>query len=456
VKGVERYTFADTWGHTNQTEVDEYLKAEAVKVIDDLTFQITLEMPYAPFVTMLGNYPRLISPSWVEKNGGFKPGFSNEVIDRYPVGTGPFKFVEWVPKQRIVLERNEEYWGTKASLEKIIFQFVDEFNTRLLAFFAGDADFIYVPAPNAFDLIEKDPWLNEKKVVPLKKGYVFEVHPYLMNTALQFNTKIKPMDNKDFRKGLQYAFNYEQYIKSVANNFAIQPYGVVPQALISDTTIPRPTYDVAKAKEFFMKAKATGAFKDGDELTIYYNAGNEARRLGSLLLADSVNSLNVGITIKVQELDWPTFLAKVRARELPIFFIGWSADFADADTFIFSYGHSHGFFAPRTGYENPEVDRLIDQGRIETDPEKRAKLYHDAQVMINEDAIYILTAEGTNIYCFRDWVKNWYPNPIRSGYFNYDVVKEERTDQVAISIGSIPILAPIVANTVALVKLERD
>jgi len=456
VKGVTRYIEANTWGVTNQTEVDAYLAGEPVKVIDDLTFQITLEMPYAPFASMLGNYPKLISPAWVDQNGGSIPGFANEVIDRHPVGTGPFKFVEWVPKERIVLERNEDYWGPKASLQKIIIQYVDEFNTRLLAFYAGDADFIYVPASNAFDVIQKDAWLNEQKIVPLKAGYTFSVDPYLSNAALQMNTYIKPMDNKDFRKGMQYAFNYPEYIKSITNSFTIQPYGAVPQALLPDTTIPRPEYDPAKAKEYFTAAKTAGAFKDGDKLEINYNAGNEVRRLGSLLLADSVNALNLGITFTVQELDWPSYLAKVNARELPIYFIGWGADFADADNFIFTYGHSAGYYAARTGYNNPEVDSLIDQGRVETDPAKRAKLYHDASALINEDGMYILTGEGTQITCFRDWMTNWHPNPVLSGLYRYDVVKQERTDQVAIVIGISPLIAPIVTNVVALVPRLRD
>jgi peptide/nickel transport system substrate-binding protein len=456
VKGVTRYISAETWGVTNQTEVSAYNAAQAVKVIDDLTFSITLEMPYAPFASMLGNYPKLLSPTWVDQNGGSKPGFGNEVIDRHPVGTGPFKVVEWVPKERIVLERNDAYWGTKATVQTIIVQYVDEFNTRNLAFLAGDADFIYVSAANAFDMIEKDPWLNQKNIVPLKPGYVFDVSPYLSNTAFQFNTKIKPMDNKDFRKGLQYAFNYDEYIKSVVNNFANQPYGPVPQALLSDTTIPRPGYDAAKATQFFAAAKSAGAFKDGDKLTVMYNAGNEGRRLGCLLLADSVNALKVGITISVQELDWPTYLAKVNARELPLYFIGWGADFADADNFIFTYGHSQGYYAARTGYKNAEVDSLIDQGRVETDMTKRAKLYHDASAKINDDAMYILASEGTQIVCRRDWITNWYTNPVRSGIYNYDIVKQERTNQVAILIGNGPLIAPIVASSLALVPRLRD
>ena len=454
VKGVERYSFADTWGTTNQEEVTVYQNGQAVKVVDDLTFQITLEQAYSAFVTILPNYPKLISPSWVEKNGGFKPGFSNEVIDRQPVGTGPFKVVEWVPKQRIVLERNDNYWGPKPSLQKIVFQYVDEFNTRLLAFFAGDADFVYVPSPNAFDLIQREPWLSEKKVVPLKPGYAFEVSPYLGNGGFQFNNAIKPMDNKDFRKGLQYAFPYDQYIKIVNNNFAEQPYGVVPQSLIPDKTITRPNYDPVKAKDFFEKAKSSGAFKDGDTLTIYYNAGNEARRLGSLLLSDAVKNLNVGITITVQELDWPTFLAKSNNRELPIFFISWFADFADADTFMYTYGHSKGYYAAQIGYSNPEVDRLVDQGRAETDQAKRAKLYHDAQNMVNDDAVYIMISEGTKVTAFRDWISNWHPHPIRSGSFNYDVVKQDRTQQVAILIGMAPLIAPILTSTVVLVRQD--
>ncbi len=457
IKGGPTYFGGDTWGVTNQAEVDAYLAAGGVKVIDDLTVQVTLEVAYAPFVSVLAYIPKFISPTFVEANGGLKPGFPNELVDKQPIGSGPFKFVEWVPEQRIVLVRNDDYWGTKASVQRILVSKVDEFGTRLLAFLAGETDFISTPAPNAFDLIQKDAWLNEKRIVPLKNGYVFRADPISVISGMELNQKIPPLDNKNFRAGVAHSMDYDQYINSVANGFATQPYGFLPPGYIGySEQLPRYAYNADLAKQFFLKAKAEGAYTDGTEVTIFYNAGNEARRLGSLLLADGINTLNVGVTFKVQELAWPEFLAKIRAAELPIFFVGWLADYADPDNWLFTYAHSEGgVFARRVGYHNETINKLVVDAGIETDNQKRAQMYFEIQKELLEEYIYMNLSTGLSITVHRDWIGNFYPNPIRAFMFNYEVTKAERTDQVAIQAGT-GLLATGIAAVVLPIYAQKE
>ncbi|MEM3732225.1 MAG: ABC transporter substrate-binding protein [Candidatus Bathyarchaeia archaeon] len=466
IKGGPEYMEANTWQNENETEMKEYVKkylaAEGIKVIDDYTVQITLEYPSAAFLSMLcyGGPGAIVSPSFVlahsEKGwwsdpkefppfGLDKPGFHNEYMNTHTCGTGAYKVVEWTPKTRIVLEANENYWREPPKIKRVIFQQVTEAGTRLLALFSGEADSVYVPAPNLFDIIEKNAWLNERKIIPLKKGIVVEVYDSLAIGGFEIN--LNPPDpilkraltNKNFRYGLSYIFDYDTYINTVAYGLAEQGRGPIPKGLLGyDETLFQFKYNPEKAKECFLKAKAEGAYEDGLKITLYYNAGNEARRRACLLFKDGIEKLNVGILIEVQELDWPTYLAKMRAQELPIFFIGWQPDYADPDNYVATYAHSKmGVFAKRIGYANETIDALVEQAAREQDPNKRVELYREIQRELIEEAVYIWVSQAKTLHVARDWVKGYFYNPMWSGSDTgcmRFMWKEETTEQIAVNI----------------------
>jgi peptide/nickel transport system substrate-binding protein len=389
----------------------------------------------------------------VEANGGLTPGFYNDWMNQHgtEVGSGPFKLVEWTPKQRVVVERNENYWGTAPKLARVIINEVDEVGTRELALFAGDADVVTLPATNLFDVIDKDKWLSNKEVVTIKPGLSVSMDPtYTVSPNFGLNTKwtdpvtgAMPMDNRDFRYGMSYAFDYKTFIDTVVNGAAIQGVGPIPpgmfgynEELVKSLQF---SYSPDKAKEYFLKAKAAGAYSDGQVITLFYNTGNEARRRGCLLLKDSVAALGVGLTLEVQELDWPTFLAKTRAKELPIFYIGWAPDFADPDDYVPVFANGEiGTFARRQGFNDPAINAKIDQAAIEADPAKRKALYDEVTTWLFQEAYTIWTAVPLNIHVARDWVKGWFYNPMFSGpdiaSAAWGMYKEERTDQVAITV----------------------
>lgn len=459
ILGAADYLLCETcWGSTNETYVKAYLDAGGVKVIDPLTVQITLDAAFAPFLsTMAFTSASIVNKKLVEANGGVTPGQYSDWMNQHgtEVGSGPFKLVEWTPKQRVVLERNENYWGEPPKLKRVIINEVDEVGTRELALFAGDADIITLPATNLFDVIEKDPWLKNGEVVPLKKGLAISMDPgYTVSPNFGMNLDWKdevtgavPFGNKDFRYGFSYAFDYKTFIDTVVNGAAIQGVGPIPPGMFGyDEALVKSkqfSYNPEKAKEYFLKAEAAGAYSDGQKITLYYNAGNEARRRGCLLLKDTIEGLGVGLSIEVQELDWPTFLAKMRDRELPVFFVGWAPDFADPDDYVpvFANGET-GTFARRQGFNNPEINAKISQAAVESNPEKRKALYNEVLTWLFDEAYTIWVAVPLNIHVARDWVKGWFYNPMFAGPditpAAFGMYKEERTDQVAITVEPLP------------------
>src|SRR5580765_9042737 len=119
------------------------------EVVDDLTVDIVTKEPYGPILrSMAMLYVSIVSPTAVQKMG--------EGALRAPVGTGPFKFVEWKTNTQIVIERNPDYWGEKALLDRVIFKVVPEEGARMIALQTGDADMVMFPSPAQLPALRKD------------------------------------------------------------------------------------------------------------------------------------------------------------------------------------------------------------------------------------------------------------------------------------------------------------
>src|SRR2546425_1576791 len=120
------------------------------EVVDDLTVDVVTREPYGPILRTLAMYCMgIVSPTAVQKMG---PDFS-----RAPVGTGPFKFIEWKTNTHVILERNPDYWGDKAPLDRVIFKVVPEEGARMIALQTGDADMVLLPAPAQLPALSRDP-----------------------------------------------------------------------------------------------------------------------------------------------------------------------------------------------------------------------------------------------------------------------------------------------------------
>lgn len=435
IKGADKYMSSKM----TQADADAYLAAGGVTVVDDYTVKITLSAPSAPILYILAfGGAAIVSPTAVEAHGGVVPGKHNEWMDKNMVGTGPYKFVEWLPKQRVVLDRNENYWRTPAKIGRVILQIVPEVGSRELALYTGDADIAVITAANAFDLIQQDQWVSNRKVVlkpdlQLKPSNtslsVYAGYPTLSVTYIGMNARFPPLDNKDFRYGMSYAFDYKTFIDSVNTGNAITGRGPIPKGLLGyDESVFQFSYDPAKAKEYLLKAKAAGAYKDGTKLVFYYNAGNEVRRRGGLLLKDNIDALNVGLTVEVNELDWPTFMAKSRNGQLPMFLVGWTVDYADPHDFALPFGYSTGTIAKRVALNITGLDAQIMQAAATVDPAQRQKMYTDIANIINKEAYYIWVGQTTQFLVMRDWVQmTWDPstnmpsqsNPMYGGLYYY-------------------------------------
>ncbi|MEM3692420.1 MAG: ABC transporter substrate-binding protein [Candidatus Bathyarchaeia archaeon] len=239
---------------------------------------------------------------------------------------------------------------------------------------------------------------------------------------------IKPLfADVRIRKAFTYAFDYQAYIRDVLKAGAIQPNGPVPMGMFGyNASIPIYTYNLTKAKELLQQAATEYGFSPEHpiKITLYYNEGNAAREKACLLLASAIKGLNVGLDVEVISLAWPQYLAKLRAMELPIFFLGWAPDYIDPDDYLVPFLHSEkGTFPIRTGYKNPKVDQLVEMQSSILDPLERQRVISQICEIVYEDVPFLWTAQPEGIHFEREWIQGWYYNPAFPGYYYATISK---------------------------------
>ena len=351
-----------------------YLVIKEIEVVDDYTVRIRLKHTFAPFISLLTDTATgIMSPNAVKKLG------EDIVHNLKGVGTGPFKFVEWVKGDRIVLERNDEYWGGKPKLKKIIFKVVPDANTREAMLLAGDLDMIVLPP--AADI----PALAKRSDVKL----------WFSNASrtmfIGINTQYGPLKDVRVRQALNYAVDKEAIVKNVLLGLGKPLDAPIPWFFFSYKPLKPYEYDPEKAKKLLAEA----GYPDGFEVTLFAPNG---RYLFDKEVAEAVASYleAVGIKVNIRIHDWPTYVSLLfqprEKTQLQLFLLGFGVGTPDPHFQYYLSFHSKAF--PPNGfnfffYNNSEVDTLLDEAVKTLGPEKRATMYQRVSEILWHDCPWI-------------------------------------------------------------------
>jgi len=342
---------------------------KSVEAVDAYTVKIHLKSVFAPLdqVTALGAAMSLkaTQPYDIHK------------LRKEHVGAGPYKLVEWTKGERLVLVRNENYWGKRPTVEKIIYQIIPESATRIAMLRSGELDISYSPSPPDIKSLEASPDFNV--VRPLSTRMIF----IGMNTQKGF-TK-----NKYFRQALNYAIDKKAITERVLFGIAKPLDGTMPPSLFGYSRMDNQyEYNPEKAKALLKKAN----FPPNTEINLISPVG---RYTYDKQIAETVQAYlqNIGVNAKLRTYDWPTYQAMtvkpLDKSELQLFLLGWGAPYYDADfmTFMFFSSYVH---PPRgmnsTFYSNKKFDGLTYMARSTVDKEKRKALYKKAEQILWDDA----------------------------------------------------------------------
>ncbi|MDI3473335.1 MAG: peptide/nickel transport system substrate-binding protein [Thermotogaceae bacterium] len=342
---------------------------DKVEVLDKYTVKITLKYPFAPFLTVLTDIGAAIVPK--EEAEGWGDEFT-----LHPVGTGPFKMVEWIKDDHMTFIRNDDYWGEeKPYLKKVTYKFIPNKSVLAVALMSGEVDI-------ASDILDQD----IPKVKANSNVDVIMV-PGVNVYAVYMNSMRGPTVDKKVREAIFRAVDTDQIIKVLfPNGSGVRAYGPIPPgswAYNPDIKELYPSYDPEKAKQLLKEA----GYDNNLSLTIY-TPEDPNRRKAAIVMQSMLKK--IGVDLKVQSLEWGSFVAITSKGDADMYTIGWTW-YPDPEYFIFYMFHSSrkGTYGNGGGYNNPKVDELIAKGESTADKQERIKYYQEAEKLIMKDMVYM-------------------------------------------------------------------
>ncbi|HEC63011.1 MAG TPA: ABC transporter substrate-binding protein, partial [Candidatus Acetothermia bacterium] len=427
-----------------------------VEVEDQTVVVFHLPKPYPPFITILahgGSWGAILDKEWCIEVAGcwdgqpdtwanwWNPGGGEaaEESELYNIanGTGPFKLARWDVGVEVVFERFDDYWREPARLKYAIIKKTAEWSDRLLMFQAGDADICTVPRQNQAQVeglpgivsIHHLPTLSMNPVAFFVAPVVVEGNEFIGEGPWD-GLGIPPDFFADInvRRAFCMAFDYDTYIQDVLLGEGYKTHGPIPQAF-DWAYNPDPNllweYDLEQATELMRTARNGEIWEKGFNLTILYNEGNEPRRVAAEILEANIESMNPKFQVEVRAVPWNTYLSYLVTAKLPLFIIGWLADFPDPHNFAVPFVASYGTFSGWQGeymVENifrPYFDPLVEAGMATTDQAERAQAYYEISRLAHEYAIDIWLPQAEGLRNIRDWVQGYPFNPIFPGPYFY-------------------------------------
>ena len=405
---------------------------KATVEVDGQWVQFNLFAPYEPFLQILcGPWGCILDKEWSIANGDWDgsqasyealndPPSGGSPLHSIANGTGPFELERWESGVEVSMVRNDNYWQEPANFGRLIIKVVDEWTTRKLMLEAGDADSVYVPRAYSVELEGVEGLTIWKDLPGLSVDsffFQFDINP---ETTFVGSGELDgagiPLDfftDLDVRLGFNLAFDWDTYIKDAILNEAVQANSPVVEGLsYYNPDNPMHALDLDKAEEHFKAAWGGEVWEKGFTFILCYNAGNLPRRTACQILQENLLSINEKFVVNVQAMQWPTLIGGMYGGLLPMFQIGWLADYPDAHNFMFPFMHSGGTFSGWQNYSNPTADALIAQGISSTDPAERQSIYNQLAQIYYEDVPGILLAQPLGRRYFRDWVQGFYFNPV--------------------------------------------
>jgi peptide/nickel transport system substrate-binding protein len=404
--------------------------------------QFNLPMPFEPFMQVITQtWACIVDEQWSIEQGDWDgtqasyealndPDSGASPLNSVTNGTGAFSLEHWQPAIEISLLRFDDYWGDAPAMERIITKMIDEWTTRKLELIAGDLDYAYVPRQYIGELEGIDTLLVYQDLPTMTNDsffFQFDISPEsTMVGSGQMDGAGIPLDfftDLDVRMGFNYAFDWDTYIDdAMLGELTQRGSALIEGNSFFDPDAPAYSLDLALAEEHLRAAWGGAVWENGFTITLAYNSGNDTRKIACEILQANLFALNEDFRVNIQVMQWSSLLRGMYSQLLPMFQIGWAADYPDAHNFVFPYMHSQGTFSGWQNYNNPEADALIEAGIASLDPVEREAIYRALDVLYHADAPGIMIGQAVGRRYFQDWVTGYIFNPTNPssvGHFKF-------------------------------------
>ncbi len=385
---------------------------EKAKATDESTFTFTVDKAYAPsFVLncltatvasvvdkkLVLDHVKPVTPSADYK---YDNDFGNEWLKTGYAGSGAFKLREWRANEVVVLERNDNYYGDKAKLNRVIYRFMKESSAQRLALEAGDIDIARNLEPGDLDAVAKNADLAAESA---PKGTVY---------FISLNSKNENLKKPEVQEAFKYLVDYDAIGSTLIKGIGEIHQTFLPKGQLGALDENPYKLDVAKAKELLAKA----GLKDGFSVTI--DVRNTQPVTG---IAESIQQsvAQAGIKMEIIPGDGKQTLTKFRARTHDIYIGQWGSDYFDpnsnADTFTSNPDNSDAgtvkTLAWRNTWESPELDKEAKAALLERDNAKRAAMYQDIQKKYLANSPFVFIFQQTEVAGYRKGLTNFKLGP---------------------------------------------
>lgn len=366
-----------------------------LKVIDDRTLQITIDAPKAYFLAKM-TYPT----AYVLNRDVVEAGGRDWWIDD-PVGTGPFRLAEYRIGERIVLERNKNYYREPAKVDTIFFGLAG--GQSMAMYENEEIDYTGVGLFDLDRILDPNEPLNKELVV---------APPRFSIAYIGFNTNMNPFDDHKFRQALNYAIDKELIASEVLSGLVVPAYGILPPGYPGfNSQLRGLEHDSEKAKLLLSQSKYSDPeTRDRIVITVPGTGGTIGLDLEVIL---EMWSQNLGVDVEIQQVEWATYLEDLEGQKFQAYAgLGWEADYPDPQDFLDILFHTdssinHG------GYSNSGLDSILEEARITQDPGQRVSLYHQAEQMIVDDAVWVpLWFSGDRYALIKSYVQGYQMTPM--------------------------------------------
>lgn len=470
---------------------------------DDAAGTVTFKLaqPWGPFLsTFLGGWGSIQSKAWVGANGGWDGScdtwqkwyaWGPEKLNALKLGTGengtgPYILDKYSPTEEIDLKANENYWRTDPAweggpsgapaLKTVIIKSIDEFNTRLAMFQAGDADQLILGSSSDYPVVDEligqtcsydgqctdgaDPTkgfrLINKYVTATRTDafMTFTVNTdggnnFIGSGKLDGNgSPANLFSDVHVRRAFAYCFDYDTYLNDVLLGEGVRSKTVMLPGMVGyDENAPYYTYDLDKCKAEFQASKwneVKSKDKDGNDVVTYepsdtgtislwdtgfrmtmaYNTGNTARQTIAQILQTSLSTVNEKFVVEVTGLPWAAFLNTYKAKKLPIFTSGWQMDLFDTHNWVQPY--TTGAYGGRQNMPadlKKQFSDIYNKAVVETDNTKRAEIYKQFNQLFYDQVPTLLLHQVEGRHYEPRYVKGWYFNPMYSDLWFYALSK---------------------------------
>ena len=348
---------------------------------NDTTIVIRLTEPFAIFPKLLAMPVAAIVPDSVPANFG-----------EHPIGTGPWKFVEWKHDDYLKFAANPDYFEGRPKADSLMSRIVPEPSTAVAEFESGNVDVLYVPEGETKNWEQTD----EKKAM-------LESAPALRVFYIAINTTRGPLADIRVRQALNYATDAKGILDGIVSGRGNVAAGVIPPALAGgDSTRKGYTRDTAKAKALL---KAAG-FPNGFDAELWSSQTPPFPRIAQTVQA---NLKDIGVRVTLVQRDASSMREAARAGKTDMALKDWYADYTDAENFLYPLLHSvnKGVGGNVSFYSNPKFDQLVSAARREQDEAKRTAMYAEADSMEYQDAPMIYLFFYKELYAVQPWITNF-------------------------------------------------